>query len=127
MFFQRDELFDVDVSEGRKKRQCTLNRKFKFEEKTSDDEFDEDSSDVCQTISQFVTKETGKTFMAQIRMSNPMMLYKRVINHAYLVHFPVVPGTRDLLIDEGIIEHSGKMRVLDAMLAKLKQQNHKVT
>ncbi|XP_076749055.1 lymphoid-specific helicase [Xylocopa sonorina] len=53
------------------------------------------------------------------------VLYKKIVNHPYLVHCPLGP---DYLpkIDEELIKTSGKLLVVDAMLAKLKEQGHKV-
>lgn len=51
---------------------------------------------------------------------------RKVVNHPYLIQLPLVPGTEEPLIDENLVNHAGKMLVLDAMLAKLKATNHKV-
>lgn len=54
-----------------------------------------------------------------------VMLYKRIVNHPHLVHCPLddvgLPK-----VDDDLIKSSGKLLVLDAMLAKLKVQGHKV-
>lgn len=52
-------------------------------------------------------------------------LYKKIVNHPYLIHHPL---SLNLLpkIDEELVRSSGKLLVLDAMLARLKQQGHKV-
>lgn len=52
-------------------------------------------------------------------------MYKRIINHPYLVHCPLDP-TGLPLIDENLIKASGKLLVLDAMLKILKARGHKV-
>lgn len=52
-------------------------------------------------------------------------MYKRIVNHPYLVHCPLDP-TGLPKIDNDLIKCSGKLLVLDAMLAKLKAQSHKV-
>jgi len=59
-------------------------------------------------------------------MQNPMMQLKKICNHPYLVHMPIIPGTKKIRIDENIITASGKFQVMDAMLTKLKQGGHKV-
>jgi len=51
---------------------------------------------------------------------------KKIANHPYLVHLPLIPGTKDVVIDENIVKFSGKFQVLDAMLTKLKLRGHKV-
>lgn len=98
------------------------------------DNFHEDSPEIFDTfksLSEYksISKTDGQSFVAQIKMQNLMMMYKRVTCHPYLIHFPLKPNTqpKELLIDESIIEHSGKMRMLDAMLKKLKEEGHKVT
>jgi SNF2 family DNA or RNA helicase len=52
---------------------------------------------------------------------------RKVVNHPYLIQMPLIPGTDEPLIDENLVNRAGKMLVLDAMLAKLKATNHKVT
>jgi ATP-dependent DNA helicase len=37
-----------------------------------------------------------------------------------------VPGKKELKVDEELVNKSGKLLVLDAMLVKLKQRGHKV-
>lgn len=59
-------------------------------------------------------------------MQNPFMQLKKIANHPYLVHMPLIPGTNEILVDENIVKVSGKFQVLDAMLAKLKLLGHKV-
>lgn len=59
-------------------------------------------------------------------MQNPFMQLKKIANHPYLVHMPLIPGTKQVLIDENIVKVSGKFQVLDAMLSKLKLLGHKV-
>lgn len=55
-----------------------------------------------------------------------MIQLKKIANHPYLVHMPLIPGTKDIIVDENIVKASGKFLVLDAMLAKLKLLGHKV-
>lgn len=59
-------------------------------------------------------------------MQNPFMQLKKIANHPYLVHMPLIPGTNQILVDENIIKVSGKFQVLEAMLLKLKLRGHKV-
>lgn len=51
---------------------------------------------------------------------------KKIANHPYLVHLPLIPGTKEVFVDENIVKVSGKFQVLDAMLTKLKLRGHKV-
>jgi ATP-dependent DNA helicase len=61
-----------------------------------------------------------------LKMVQPMMQLRKIVNHPYLVHFPLVPGGKELRVDEELVNKSGKLLVLDAMLVKLKQRGHKV-
>lgn len=58
---------------------------------------------------------------------NPFIQLKKISNHPYLVHMPLIPGQNSLLVDENIVKASGKFLILDAMLSKLKLLGHKVT
>lgn len=71
--------------------------------------------------------EYKNTIVALVKMQNPLMMFRKIVNHPYLVHFPLDPHTKNTLrIDEDIIKQSGKMLVLDAMLKQLKEDGHKV-
>ena len=52
-------------------------------------------------------------------------MYKKIVNHPYLVHCPL-NSTGLPKIDIDLIRSSSKLLVLDAMLAKLKMRGHKV-
>lgn len=54
-----------------------------------------------------------------------VVMYKKIVNHPYLVHCPL-DSVGLPKIDDDLIKSSGKLLVLDAMLAKLKTQGHKV-
>jgi len=57
---------------------------------------------------------------------NPFIQLKKISNHPYLVHMPLIPGQNEILVDENIVKASGKFLILDAMLSKLKLLGHKV-
>lgn len=57
---------------------------------------------------------------------NPFIQLKKISNHPYLVHMPLIPGEKKILVDENIVNASGKFLILDAMLSKLKLLGHKV-
>lgn len=65
-------------------------------------------------------------YLVSVNACSTMMDMRKVVNHPYLLRFPVVPGTNELIVNEELVTSAGKMMVLDAMLAKLKQQGHKV-
>ena len=52
-----------------------------------------------------------------------VMMYRHVVNHPYIIHYPLDVYTRT---DDNIIKASGKLLVLDAMLKKLKAKGHKI-
>lgn len=64
--------------------------------------------------------------VANIKLQNIMMQLRKCCNHPYLLNFPLDPRTGMVLIDEELIQHSGKLLVLDAMLPKLRERGHKV-
>ncbi|XP_017880026.1 lymphoid-specific helicase-like [Ceratina calcarata] len=68
--------------------------------------------------------ERNRDYFINIQTSN-WALYKKIVNHPYLIHFPLGPDGLPK-IDEDFIKVSGKFLVLDAMLPKLKEQGHKV-
>ena len=53
------------------------------------------------------------------------MLYKKIVNHPYLVYCPLEYSGLPK-IDEDLVKASGKLLVLDKLLAKLKANGHKV-
>lgn len=75
-------------------------------------------------LNDFRTK--SKTMAISVIMQNPFVQLKKIANHPYLVHMPLIPGKQQILVDENIIKVSGKLQVLDAMLTKLKLLGHKV-
>ncbi|XP_057340304.1 lymphoid-specific helicase-like [Microplitis mediator] len=56
---------------------------------------------------------------------NRYPLYRKIVNHPYLVHWPKAPDGY-LEISENLLKTSGKLLVLDAMLKKLHAEGHKV-
>jgi hypothetical protein len=73
-----------------------------------------------------IDDKEDKDYRIVLKMTHPMMQLRKIVNHPYLVHFPVVPGKKELRVDEELVRKSGKLLVLDAMLVKLKQRGHKV-
>ena len=72
-------------------------------------------------------KSQSKKAILNIRLQNIMMQLRKCCNHPYLLEFPVIPGTKDLRIDEELVKCSGKMLLLDRMLPELKKLGHKVS
>lgn len=55
-----------------------------------------------------------------------MMQLRKCCSHPFLLEHPLDPKTGELSLDERIITESGKMMVLDCMMAELKKRGHKV-
>ncbi|XP_017879954.1 lymphoid-specific helicase-like [Ceratina calcarata] len=68
--------------------------------------------------------ERNRDFLINIQVGS-WTLYKKILNHPYMIHCPL--GHDGLpKIDEQLVKASGKLLVLDTLLAKLKQRGHKV-
>ncbi|EFN82007.1 Lymphoid-specific helicase [Harpegnathos saltator] len=69
--------------------------------------------------------DRNRDFLINIHFKHRMIMYKKIVNHPYLIQCPLdsigLPK-----VDDDLIKSSGKLLVLDAMLAKLKAQGHKV-
>lgn len=68
----------------------------------------------------------GIEYVYNIKLLQPLIMCRKIVNHPYLVKTPVYPGTRNIIIDETMIVQSGKLLVLDALLPRLKADGHKV-
>ena len=62
-----------------------------------------------------------------IKMNNPVMQLRKIVNHPYLVRWDVDPETGDYVVDEEMITDSGKLTVLDQMLTRLIKDGHRVS
>ncbi|TRY60793.1 hypothetical protein DNTS_032222 [Danionella cerebrum] len=60
-----------------------------------------------------------------LKLQNTLMLLKRCCNHPYLIEYPLNPSG-EFMIDEKLVESSGKFLILDRMLPELKRRGHKV-
>ncbi|XP_034175461.1 lymphoid-specific helicase isoform X1 [Osmia lignaria lignaria] len=69
--------------------------------------------------------EHNQNFLLNLTYRNRLMMYKKIVNHPYLVYYPLNPNGSPK-IDEDIVKSSGKLMILDKMLAKLKAEGHKV-
>ncbi|VVC32978.1 Hypothetical protein CINCED_3A016157 [Cinara cedri] len=58
-------------------------------------------------------------------MNTPHVQLKKIANHPYLIHMPLIPGKNEIRVNYNIVKVSGKFQVLDAMLPKLKSRGHK--
>jgi ATP-dependent DNA helicase len=114
----------------RKKRSCALNKTY-----SEDWDISEDTEDLLPNFVALPTSKNKKRmrsakqdieYVFNIKLTSPFMMLRKIVNHPYLVKTPVVPGTRDIIIDENLIQQSGKLLVLDALLPKLKANGHKI-
>ena len=55
-----------------------------------------------------------------------IMQLRKAANHPYLFDWPVVEGSDIYLVDEDIVNVSGKMMILERLLPPLFAENHKV-
>ncbi|KAK9719823.1 SNF2-related domain [Popillia japonica] len=110
--------------EGRPKRKCIAN--MTYAEPDIDDPFpDYEEAEKILNVKLDLDKADAVQYFRKINMCNSMMLFKRIVNHPYLVRMPLTPE-KTLRVDEGLVTESGKMLVLDIMLKKLKERHHKV-
>lgn len=111
------------LEEGpRPKRRCTLKKKKYFKYYLTETEIESEVIFIEEPEEEEIAEMKAATY---ITMCSPMMMFRKIVNHPYLVSFPLDPNREDkrekrLLIDEKIITSSGKMLVLDAMLKRLK-------
>lgn len=87
---------------------------------------------VEQTIDYFCCTRVGeekkqRSSQVTIKMRNVMMQLRKCCNHPYLLEHPVDPKTGELALTQDVITVSGKMLVLDKMLAELKKRGHRVS
>ncbi|XP_003700306.1 lymphoid-specific helicase [Megachile rotundata] len=67
----------------------------------------------------------NQEFLLKLTYLNRLAMYKKIVNHPYLVYCPLnFNGTPK--IDEDLIRSSGKLLILDKLFSKLKAQGHKV-
>jgi ATP-dependent DNA helicase len=61
-----------------------------------------------------------------MRLQNTVMQLRKVCSHPFLFNWPTDPDTRQPILDEDLIDASGKMMVLDRLLVELFKRGHKV-
>ncbi|KAF4581595.1 hypothetical protein EYR38_002924 [Pleurotus pulmonarius] len=61
-----------------------------------------------------------------MKLQNTVMQLRKVCSHPFLFDWPVDPKSREPVIDERLIDCSGKMMVLDRLLTELFKRKHKV-
>lgn len=71
-------------------------------------------------------RKKDKTAIVNVKLQNIMMMLRKCCNHPYLLEYPFNPITKELIIDERLLNCSGKLLMLDKMLEGLKARGHKV-
>jgi ATP-dependent DNA helicase len=61
-----------------------------------------------------------------MRLQNTVMQLRKVCSHPFLFNWPVDPDTRQPVLNEELVDTSGKMMVLDRLLGELFRRGHKV-
>lgn len=61
-----------------------------------------------------------------MKLQNTVMQLRKVCSHPFLFDWPVDPKSQQQVIDERLIDCSGKMMVLDRLLTELFKRKHKV-
>ncbi|KAG2366139.1 SNF2 family N-terminal domain-containing protein [Suillus spraguei] len=82
----------------------------------------EDISELAKHHQQLATRKQ----INNMKLQNAVMQLRKVCSHPFLFHWPVVPGTQELVLDEQLVNASGKMMVLDRLLDELFCRKHKV-
>ncbi|XP_044733899.1 lymphoid-specific helicase-like isoform X2 [Chrysoperla carnea] len=137
---------EIDVNEPRKKRKTALvvrnytELEFTQTTKEDDDEFikylvkqnevTEENRKLMEKLKENnQTAQDGIKIIKSVNLASPWMVLRELADHPYLLHMPTVEnkqGKREIKVDENLITTSGKMRVLDLLLPRLKAENHKV-
>ncbi|XP_043254729.1 lymphocyte-specific helicase-like [Colletes gigas] len=128
-----DEKLIIDTEDGKRpKRKCTKKIDFNgyFGKNHSEDNLLKkyDESAVSKTSPQKMFTDVldrNLNFIINVTPISKIIMYKKIVNHPYLVHCPLDASGLPK-VDNELIASSGKLLVLDAMLAKLKERGHKV-
>lgn len=70
--------------------------------------------------------EPNEELVTKMKIGQPVPALRQICNHPYLACYPCIPGTKFMIVNENIVQRSGKMQILDAMLTRLKKNGHKV-
>ena len=66
------------------------------------------------------------TSQKNVQLRNVMSMLRQCTNHPYLIEYPLT-SDGNFRVDEQLVEVSGKLLMLDAMLRELKLRGHKVS
>lgn len=84
------------------------------------------SDEICDDKLLKGLAEPNEELVSNMKTGNPVSVLRQICNHPYLACCSCIPGTKTMLVNENIVQRSGKMQVLDAMLTRLKKNGHKV-
>ncbi|XP_034242114.1 lymphocyte-specific helicase-like isoform X2 [Thrips palmi] len=123
-----DEQKDVEEDGSRPKRSCTQTKKYYVLEDLFHDEdaLMNSSGSTIDNKTLIVEDKENPKYAIRVKMQNSSMMLRKIVNHPYLIQYPLEQGTEYARIDEDLVKASGKLQVLDAMLTKLKERGHKV-
>ena len=69
--------------------------------------------------------QTIPSSVINIKLQNKLMLLRKCCNHPYLLEYPLTDDGQ-FLVNEELIQSSGKLQILDKLLKALKENGHKV-
>ncbi|XP_066276404.1 lymphoid-specific helicase-like isoform X2 [Branchiostoma lanceolatum] len=81
---------------------------------------------VAEAYKREVVEAAPKSALLNLNLKNIMMQLRKICNHPYLIEYPLDPATQDYLVDERLVESSGKLLLLDKMLPMLRKDGHKI-
>ena len=61
-----------------------------------------------------------------MKLQNTVMQLRKVCSHPFLFDWPVDPDSRQPIVDENLVNASGKMMLLERLLDELFARGHKV-
>lgn len=128
-----EKVAEIDVDAPMKLRK---QKKTRYDVDGSDDEYfemledggakfkepKEDASELAKQHRQLATRKQ----INNMKLQNVVMQLRKVCSHPFLFNWPVIPGTQELVLDEQLVNASGKMMVLDRLLDELFRRKHKV-
>lgn len=128
------EEFILDIPNGiRPKRKCVLKNVYNnsndstfFVSEEENKLTDVAKSNLALWKGHINVTDENRDFLLNINLKNKGTIYKKIVNHPYLLLKPLDLAMMPKSNQNKIITSSGKLMVLDAMLAKLKSQGHKV-
>ncbi|XP_078586774.1 lymphocyte-specific helicase-like [Branchiostoma floridae x Branchiostoma japonicum] len=124
----------LELSEkGRPKRRAAkkVDYQLMMEDEGDDGQSEEGMLEWVEKVAEAYKREVvessaPKSSLLNLNLKNIMMQLRKICNHPYLVEYPLDPATQDYLVDERLVESSGKLLLLDKMLPMLHKQGHKV-